>query len=462
MNVRKVVILSIVFLALSAGVAFAVPSVESSKFEVSKGCMCHSARIGEWEGGMHAKALVDPIYRVKLEEAVAASPGIEEFCESCHTPIGMMAGEVKGADISGISDQGKEGVSCDFCHMVTGTIGDGLGNASYDVVADGVKKAQLEDAVSPAHGTLYSEFHHSAEFCGNCHNVSHPLNGTHLESTYDEWKESPWAEQGVTCQDCHMTPGPGVTKPNPGTAAAGGPERDMIYNMTFAGANMALGNADLAEANLKAAATMEQSVERIVPAGQTVKVATTITNVGAGHYLPTGLTEFRQMWLQVTATDASGEEVFSGRRDFVTVLEDKDGNFPAEMWEATAIKSDDRIPAGESVTQEYEFEMPEGAVKVESALYYASVPEDLAKKAGVDVPTVLMVSASGDVFSSEDAANEAPVAEEPQEPATPDVEDPDQEVGVSYLPIILAIVAALAVIALAWYLIRRRRAGKSA
>ena len=455
MDVRRVAILTVAILALSVAVAVAVPNHPSSEFEISRGCMCHSDRIREWEGGMHALALVDPIYRTKLEEAVAAQPGIEQFCESCHTPIGVMAGEVSGSDISGVSDQGKEGVSCDFCHNVSGKSGDPIGNASYIMTLDGAKRAQLDDAVSPAHATAYSAFHESSEFCGNCHNVRHPTNGTPLEATYDEWAASPYAEQGITCQDCHMTPGPGVTKPNPGTAAGGGPEREHVYLMTFAGANMALGNADLAEANLKAAATIEQTIERIVPAGQTVKVATTITNVGAGHHLPTGLTEFRQMWLQVTAKDADGKEVFSGRRDFVTVLEDEEGNFPAEMWEAAAVKSDDRIPAGESVTQEYEFEMPEGAVNIESALYYRSVPEDLASKAGVSVPTVLMVADTGDVYNSQEDADNASKPEAPVEEEPVAGEPTEAAAGVGYLPYI-AVAAGVAVVLLGWYLIKRR------
>lgn len=196
-----------------------------------------------------------------------------------------------------------------------------------------------------------------------------------------------------------MTPGPGVTKPSPGKAAGMGPEREHIYRMTFAGGNVALGDAVRAEERLRAAATVELSVPEIVETGET-SVTVTITNVGAGHYLPTGLTEVRQMWLEVVARDADGTELMRGRRDFGSVLADAAGNAPVELWEAVAFASDDRIPPKESVASEYALTVGEGPVSVEATLYYRSCPEEMAKKAGVAVPTTVMATASRRVFTS--------------------------------------------------------------
>jgi hypothetical protein len=199
-----------------------------------------------------------------------------------------------------------------------------------------------------------------------------------------------------------MTPGPGVTKPNPGKAASTGPEREHIYTMTFAGGNVALGDAALAEERLKAAATLELDVPEIVESGE-VPVTTTITNSGAGHYLPTGLTEVRQMWLEVTATDESGAEILSERREFGTIMEDADGNHPAEMWDAVAIYSDDRIPPQESTSNEYSFPMASGPVTVKAALYYRSCSEEIAKKSGVEIPTTTMAEVTQVVYPSAEA-----------------------------------------------------------
>lgn len=255
---RKLVCTAVMALLMVsiATIAYALPaSIPSSAFTPTSGCTCHSERINEWKPSMHAQAITDPIYLVKLGEAVEANPAMGTFCTRCHTPVGVMAGEIDSADTSRLSKVAAEGVTCDFCHQTTGTEGE-LGNASIALTPDGTKRAQFDDAVSPGHATAYSEFHKTAEFCGNCHNVNHPGTGTHLEATYTEWKASSYAAEGIVCQDCHMTPGPGVTKPNPGKSATGGPDRPHIYTMTFAGGNVALGDAALAEANLRAALTL--------------------------------------------------------------------------------------------------------------------------------------------------------------------------------------------------------------
>ena len=192
---------------------------------------------------MHAKALSDPLFQYKLAEADKATNGaLGPFCNSCHGPIAVMSGQLKGVDQSKLTSASAEGVTCDFCHRVTGT-GAPLGNVSQTVASDAVKRAQIKDPQAP-HPAQYSAFHETAEFCGSCHEVIHPaLPGLHLEATYTEWKASPYAQQGITCQGCHMTPGPGPTVPEPRRAAAMGPERLGIHSMTFVGGNVGLGDS---------------------------------------------------------------------------------------------------------------------------------------------------------------------------------------------------------------------------
>lgn len=381
--------------------ATALPSMPSTDFGPSEGCGCHAALLGQWQPSMHAQALTDPIYLLKLKEGDEATGGtVTPFCIQCHSPIGSMSGEV--SELGEVEAAGvvAEGVTCTFCHHTTGT-DTPIGNASQQVSPEDVRLAQLKDPQAP-HAAAYSQFHETAEFCGACHNVNHPTNGTHLEATYTEWSESPYAAEGIVCQDCHMTPGPGVVKPNPGKAASMGPDREHIYTMTFAGGNVGLGDAALAEANLKAAATLDLEAPEVQESGD-VAIMTTITNVGAGHYLPTGLTEVRQMWLEVTATDDIGAELLNERRDFGTVLKGADGSYPVEMWDAVGIQSDDRIAPKESTTNEYAFPMATGAVTVKATLYYRSCPEEMAEKAGVEIPTTTMAEVTKTVFPTAEA-----------------------------------------------------------
>lgn len=407
---RIVFALAVVLVVLrAASASWGLPSIPSSRFQPAEGCGCHAGLYEQWQASMHAKALTDPLYLYKLEEANKATGGaLGPFCNGCHAPVAVMAGELEGIDQGSVSPVGKQGVGCDLCHQVVGTEGP-LGNTSLKVQADGVKRAQLKDAVSSVHATAYSAFHESAEFCGNCHNVDHPVNGMHLEMTYSEWKNSPYAKEGIVCQDCHMTPGPGVTKPNPGKAAAGGPERTHIYTMTFAGGNVGLGDAARAEERLKAAARIEVEVPDILEPGSPAKAVITVTNVGAGHYLPTGLTEVRQMWLEVEALDADGNEIASRRHDFGTILKDEKGNHPVELWDAVGIHSDDRIPPRGSSTDEVAFTMPDAPVTVRATLYYRSAPEEMAKAAGVEIPTTVMAKAEKVVYTSAEQRSRAAV-----------------------------------------------------
>lgn len=381
--------------------AAALPSMPSTGFPPSTGCGCHAALLGQWQPSMHAQALTDPLYLKKLERGDEATSGaVTPFCIQCHSPIGSMSGDV--SELSEVNATGvvAEGVTCSFCHHVTGT-DTPVGNASQQMSPEDTRRAQLKDPQAP-HAAAYSQFHETAEFCGSCHNVNHPTNGTHLEATYSEWSTSAYAAEGIVCQDCHMTPGPGVTKPNPGKAAGMGPEREHIYTMTFAGANVGLGDAALAEANLKAAATLDLEAPEVQESGD-VAITTIITNVGAGHYLPTGLTEVRQMWLEVTAVDDAGNELLSERRDFGTVLKGADGSYPVEMWDAVGIQSDDRIAPRESASNDYTFPMATGPVTVTAALYYRSCSEEMATEAGVEIPTTTMAEVTKTVYPTAEA-----------------------------------------------------------
>ena len=247
-----------------------------------------------------------------------------------------------------------------------------------------------------------------------------------------------------------MSAEPGVIGPSKGVAAAGAPERDNIYRMTFVGGQVALGPSDVAIARLKSAATLEMELVDIVAPGEEASMSVTIINSGAGHYLPTGLTEVRQMWLEVSATDASGAKTVLGKHEFGTVLKDGKGDYPVELWDAVGIQSDDRIPPMESVTDSFTFKMPAGAEKadVSAALYYKSAPDELAEKAQVDNPVTEMASVTQAVYASAEA--KAGGANEPSEPGA---------ASSSGTTILIAAVVIVALAAGGLLLWRRRRAG---
>lgn len=433
--------------AFAVGIPVEPAGVPTTAFEPSDACYCHFTLSTEWAKSMHSKSLSDPVYIAKLAAGDKATGGkLSPFCKKCHGPGGTMTGEI--AQGGALSAGTAEGINCSFCHQVSGLKPGLIGNTSQLVEpggAGGVRRAQLKDPKAP-HKAQYSELHTKAEFCGACHNVMHPVNGMHLESTYNEWVKSPYAEKGIVCQDCHMSKRPGVRGPSSGQAATGAPKRDNIYHMTFVGGNVAQSDPIAATELLKSAAEIKLTVPEIVAPGQTASATVTITNKGAGHYLPTGLTEVREMWLDVSAADASGETTTFGTHVFGTILQDAKGNFPVELWDATKIKSDDRIPPQGSVTYSYAFTMPAGvkANSVQAALRYKSTPDKLAEEAGVKNPTTDMAVSTQAVYADQAAKDAA------SKPSAP--------VKASGIPvgIWIAIAAAVLVLGGAGFAIMRR------
>lgn len=376
-------------------------SADPTQFPQSLQCVCHRMLLNDWQESMHSQALDDPLFKAKVDEADKASGGkFGVFCRRCHAPVANMTSQ-DGTD--SMTPAAAQGVVCSFCHQVAG-LSKPLANVPHLLDLTGVMRAQLKDAKSP-HFTRYSPLHRTSKICGGCHNVDHPGNGLHLETTYTEWEKSPQAKKGIQCQDCHMSETPPTIGPSTGFAAEAAPERPNIYRMTFAGAQVGLGNARRATALLKSAAKVEMESPDVVSADRPGEVKVKVTNVGAGHYLPTGLTDVRQMWLSVVTIDGAGKETEVGRRDFGTQFKDSKGNYPVEVQDAVGVGKDDRIPPMKSITQTFTVTLPAGvaAAELKAQLLYKSVPDELAKRAGVANPTTTMAEASKRVFATEAA-----------------------------------------------------------
>jgi hypothetical protein len=320
----------------------------------------------------------------------------------------------------------------------------GVGNAPFIVdtgegtEAGRIKWGPRDDAVSPYHDTAYSDLHTKSEVCGMCHDVTHTLNGTPLERTYTEWREGPYntgdPETTVYCQDCHMRQLPGypatgsTERPdNPGVSAPGGKQRDHIYTHYHVGGNAVLPslpdlleggekNVQMAYERLQNCATIE-----IVPPNNPMvwKTATfqiKVNNVGAGHYLPTGLSELREMWLEVVVKGALGKTLFqSGKieegedldsqdRIFRIKLADKDGNPVVNVAKANHVLSDHRIPPKGYVIENFSFFVPLTGIlgyTIEARLRYRSASQslidDLLGEDTITLPIINMASASTDV-----------------------------------------------------------------
>jgi hypothetical protein len=385
---------------------------------------------------MHSLAIQDPVFQ-KVSKLFLAQVETEDqekealACIRCHTPAGHLSGAIvtTEGDYASVGTPFDEGIFCDFCHSVKASAG--IGNAPFmlepgaGLQEPGVKRGPFKDAVSAFHDTEYSSLHTGAEFCGMCHEARHASFGTPVEMTYTEWRDSPYntgdPATTVVCQDCHMRQQPGIpttgstARPdNPGQAAVGGPERPNIYTHYFVGGNSmvpALSGTSsipsMAEERLKNAATVDILTDGTWRRGNQAAFEVRVDNVGAGHYLPTGISEVRQMWLEVSVTDASGRELFhsgavdeGGKLDtnaviFKTVLGDASGKPTENVALATQVLFDRRIPPKGFDKAAYAFSLPADArapLTIKATLHYRSASQELANELlGSEAPLLPIV-----------------------------------------------------------------------
>lgn len=413
---------------------------------------CHERQFEGWKSSMHANAFKDPVFQAEWALGHKATDGKTlNHCGGCHTPIGIATGTVKFDPALGkhggftAPDLAAQGVTCDVCHTISGTTavhtatGD-PGNASFIMTPGRVKRATLKDSKSPFHGTEYSELHGKSAFCGNCHNIFHPDNRFPVEHTYDEWKASPYAQQGVQCQDCHMVPvdiairvakemKPVKDLANHGLGGRAGNsrvERDVVHDHGFVGGNTviaeALGVEGAAQNKAEAIKRLRNAAEldfEIVPGkGGANQLKVKVTNAGAGHHLPTSLTFIRQLWLEVRITDDQGNELLSSgvAKDnrvpadavmFTNRSVDKDGKPTINPWEIASFDHINTIPPKGFRYGVYAFRLPDGAkhFKVHAKLNYQSYGQDVADKllgtGAVTIPTVVMKELSRDYSATD-------------------------------------------------------------
>lgn len=194
---------------------------------------CHPDHFEAWSVSSHAYAQMSPVFNAMQSTILKLTNGTNgDFCLRCHTPVGMNLGESIAMSTMDRHPTSREGITCIVCHRVSRAYGKISGRLpivegdifqpvygptgseelervlaspeEYKVVTD---PAQSGRAI---HTDIVPFFELSRPgFCGTCHDVT-LVNGFRLEEAFSEFKHSPAAKRGATCQDCHMGQVPGV------------------------------------------------------------------------------------------------------------------------------------------------------------------------------------------------------------------------------------------------------------
>lgn len=312
-------------------------------FESAESCgECHPVHFEQWQQSMHSYATRSPIFEHMAAKAYRDSAGeVGGFCTRCHSVAGDLIGEDGSFGYEDRSDIGKEGVTCVTCHQVKAHSWP-LGNANFELDPFGAVYGPFQDADQQEHASIQGELIQSAELCGSCHDVF-MFPGIAVEQAYSEYITSPAAEEGTTCQDCHMTPNPGVVTPKergPIAVVAGQsyPDRDISEHY-FTGPdyavvddwpydsiteNQANFEAGLERTNILLQNSIEiDSMQSSIRQGA-LNIEIVLESLVDGHNVPTGFTSERQLWLEVTVRDRDQEIVFqSGDLDSYSDLRDQ-------------------------------------------------------------------------------------------------------------------------------------------
>ena len=188
---------------------------------------CHPKQYREWSVSQHSYAQLSPIYLAFQNTLNAQLSGtMGDFCMRCHNQVGMNLGEPTMISNLERHPTSREGITCVVCHRVnkaynkiSGRIalveGDLLqpvygptGNRELErVLANPDQYRVVTDPEEPGRKIhtkveLFTPISTST-FCGSCHDVT-LFNGFRLEEAFSEYRLSPAAGRGVTCQDCHM------------------------------------------------------------------------------------------------------------------------------------------------------------------------------------------------------------------------------------------------------------------
>jgi hypothetical protein len=245
---------------------------------------CHPAQLADWRSSLHAVA-TGPGVAGQLVEMLERDPRAALGCLTCHAPLAEQAplvidgGEAR-PNPAHDATLSAQGIPCAACHV--------RGHERFGPPRrDGSLASKAPRDTLPHHGVTRTPAFLRSEFCRGCHQFEpdgYALNGKLLENTFNEWKASRFAREGVQCQDCHM--------PDRRHQWRGIHDRDMVRSGL--------------------AITAKAGAARYRP-GDVAIVTLRVTSTRVGHAFPTYVTP--RVVLSAELVDDAGQPVAGSRQE---------------------------------------------------------------------------------------------------------------------------------------------------
>lgn len=333
---------------LSSASAFARPDADPNKSCAT----CHTEIGQEWNGSLHRKAWIDPVFQSAYEIEPLA------FCRGCHAPMSDPARKTPTARAQ------HDGVGCVTCH----------------VGSDHKIKASHQPAAAYAmHAVTVDPQLATQAACASCHQFDFPshsgqLTAEPMQDTVTEHARS--TKSDTPCQSCHMPLVDDRTSPR-------GKHRSHDFRV--------LGDTAILQKAITARA------ERL----DAQRLQVTLEAAEIGHSFPTG-DMFRRVEVRAEALDARGVVV---ARTAPAILERTFGdrprrpNSPADVGSERVEISDTRVPPpGRGVrTIELRFATPPPTARIRWSVIYQRMPSPMATAFRVDQAIDEVVVAQGEL-----------------------------------------------------------------
>jgi hypothetical protein len=265
---------------------------------------CHPKQFAAWSKSMHAYAADDPVFLAMNQRGQRETGGaLGTFCVKCHAPLAVREGlTTDGLNLATVPSA-KKGVTCFFCHSAESV--DGTHDNPLVLTTDGRMLGPIADPdPSAPHGSGYAATlddgkTESATTCGSCHDIVNG-HGVALERTFQEWQQTLFAvpPHGLSCASCHMNG-------SDDKAAVTSKRIRRLHDHAFPAVDVTL-TVTPTPAELDHRRAVQDQLDSAVQGticfnDGTQSITVAVDNVGAGHSFPSGASQDRRLWLDVTA-----------------------------------------------------------------------------------------------------------------------------------------------------------------
>ena len=221
---------------------------------------CHPLQFTDWKSGIHARSM-GPGITGQLAEMLRTDPASARSCPTCHAPLAEQSPQIAGpagpvANAAFDPALRERGVVCASCHV--------RGYQRFGPPRRDGSTSRTSSASLPHGGVARNAAFLASEFCASCHQFApggFSVNGKLVQNTFEEWKASPAARQGLQCQDCHM------------------PDRRHLWR--------GIHDPEMVKSGVEIDLTVAPREER---ADDEVRATLSIRSVRVGHFFPTYVT----------------------------------------------------------------------------------------------------------------------------------------------------------------------------